>query len=496
MHKTNLIQLLKVTNLEEIKGFLNHLKSNKSTANKPLIALLNYVKKYAPDYDSPKLAKAKVMVQLFKTEKGNNQKLNKLRYDLTIALQDFLIAYDIEQNEVLKQQLLLRALKKRNHPDYFKQSQKLIETTQCLWEKDLETKHFLTLFQLNYSVWSDVNTSKLTSVTQNLQKANDHLDVFYFLNKLKIIIEFNDAQSIIANTFKLTHETEILQLIKGHPTLKTHPTVHLLLLVLQLIKEETDANYLKLKTLFFNTVTKISKKDARDILVFLNNYLGRKIKNNTSFYAKEGLSLFQFADKHQLLLENNRIRAIEYSNAATYGFHTKNIDWTFRFIDKYKPFLASELQDATYALVKAKFYFQQKDYHQVSKSLNMIPIKYTLTGGLAAKIKTLNIRAFFELWELDDYTLNDKQFLNGLNNSFERYIATHPHLANNKKQGYRSFAKYLRELINIKGKLMLQSKKLQQLQQQLANNDGIILKDWLLSKMEAKIKNLLLLNEK
>ncbi len=488
MHKTNLIQLLKVTNSEEIKGFLNHLKSNKNTANKPIIALLNYIKKYAPNYESPKLQKAKVMAFMFKNEQGNKQKLNKVAHDLKVAMQDFLIVYDIEKDEVLKQQLLLQSLKKRHHPDYFKQSQNLIETTLKSWEQTLDINHLLTLFQLNYTVWSDVNTPKNTAVTKLLQKANDHLDFFYFLNKLKIIIEFNDAQSIIANTFEIAQQPEILHLIKAHPIIKIQPTIHLLLLVLQLIKAETDVNYFNLKTLFFKTVSKISKKDARDILVFLNNYLGRKIKDRTDFYAQEGFVLFQFADEHQLLLENNRIREVEYANAATYGFHTKNIDWTFRFIDTYKPFLAPELQDAMYALVKAKFYFQQKDYDQVGITLNKISPKNSIAVGIAAKIKTLNIRAFFELWVLDNYPLSDKQFLNSLNNSFDRYISSHRNLANNKKQGYRSFSKYLRELINIKGKLPLQLKKLQQLQQQLINNDKIFLKDWLMLKFEEKVE--------
>ena len=489
MHKTQLIQLLKVTNPEELKGLGTYLKSQNGSVNKSMIALLNYVKKYAPAYESPKLEKAKVTAYLAK--KDITQELNKLAYDLKVALENFLIAYDIEQDEGLKQELLLKTLKKRNHPDYQKHNKKLIETTKKRWEKELDHHDLWTLFQLNYTVWSDINTQKFKASTDFLQAANQYLDVYYWLNKLKINTELTSSKSIIANQIEAMPLSLIQKSINQYPLLSKRSDIQIWLKNLQLIEDNNDVAYFALKEALITSVANISPKDARDIFVFLNNYCVKNLNSRTKQFALEGVSLFKLAEKHQFLLENQRIRDLEYTNAATFGLMAPDVDWTFTFINKYYQYLAPELKEATFALVNAQYHFSTKAFAEVWNWLHSVDLPNHLTLSTNIKIRTLTIRAFYEIWQQKDFEPAEEiGVLSSQIQSFENYIKGNPYLATVKKKGYLNFTLFFKDLIHLKKDLVHQQKQLHRIQKQLNQNSIVLLKKWLNEKIQTRLDDL------
>jgi len=489
MYKTSLIQLLKVTCSEEIKGLSTKLKFSKNKADKNLLILLEYVKKYAPAYESPKLEKTKVVAYLAK--KDITQKLNRLAHDLKVALEDFLIAYDIEQDEGLKQELLLKTLKKRNHPDYHKYNKKLIEMTQKRWKTALDHHDLWTLFQLNYTVWSDVNTQKFKVSTDFLQAANQYLDAYYWLNKLKINTELTSSKSIIANQVEAMPLSLIQNTINQYPLLSKRPDIQIWLKNLQLIEDNNDAAYFTLKEALFTSVSNISPKDARDIFVFLNNYCVSNLNSRTKQFALEGVSLFKLAEKHQFLLENQRIRDLEYTNAVTFGLMIPDIDWTFTFINKYYSYLAPELKEATFALVNAQYHFSTKAFAEVWNWLHPVDLPNHLTLSTNIKIRTLTMRAFYEIWQQNNFKPAEEiSVLSSQIQSFENYIKSNPYLAPVKKQGYLNFTLFFKDLVYLKKDSVRQEKQLYRIQQQLNQNNIVLLKKWLNDKIQARLDDL------
>lgn len=484
MHSSQLIQLLKILNKEELRKFTGYLKADYHNENQEVYQLFLYLKKYAPVYKSTRLKRVTVYQQLFGPKKINNQKLNKLAHQLKRCLEQFLISYDIEQDTTLQNRLLLQSLEKRNHRDYARQSKKAIANIVTKAPHEIDIQDYLDGFQLNYSLWSNINMEKIGADFLSLEAANKNLDKFYLLNKLKILMEYQTGKKIIAGRFDIPQMTDILQLINTNPYLKDNITAKLFLQAIQMLESDKEAAYFKLKSTFYSAIDQLSKKDARDILITLNNFYVSRLGTDTDFFAKEGFELSKFADEQGLLLENNRIRDVEYSNAALVGFFRQHIDWTADFIERYKPFLSPENQTITYTYVKAFFHFQQQDYNRVIELLNSIEKTPNLTLSTDIKIRTLKLRAFFNKWEAQHYASEKEQaLLISMTNSLERYIVRHKKLGVNRKNDYRTFSQFLRKLIILNETAKHPLKRLLKIKKQLSLTTSVALRSWLQSKI-------------
>lgn len=463
---------------------MEYLKSGYHNENQEVYQLFLYLKKYAPAYESSALNRAVVYGQLFDNQKLNDQKLNKLAHQLKKCLERFLISYDIDQDPALQNRLLLKALAKRNHPNYAKLSKKEIASIAKKAANEVDVQDYLNGFQLNYSLWSNVNTEKIGSHSLLLKSANEHLDKFYWLNKLKIILEHKISANIIKGRFEIPQTTELLQLVATVPHLKEEVLVDLLLQAIKMIASNEETDFFSLKAAFFNSFDQLSKKEARDILLVLTNFYIGRLGKDDNLFAKEGFELSKFADNQGLLVVNNRIRDVEYANITTVGFFTGQFDWTEAFMEKYKPFLSPKNQEITYTYVKASFYFRKKNYDGVIELLNSIENRPAINLTTGIRIRTLKLRAFYNNWENQDYTSEKEQaLLISMTNSLERHVVRHKKLAANRKKDYTAFTHFLRKLIVIND-ANHPLDKLLKLKKQLALTRPVALRSWLNDKIQ------------
>ena len=332
MYSTQLIELLKVLNKKELRKLREYLKSDYLNPNKEVRKLFLFIKKYAPEYTSARLNKKNVWHYLFGGQQFDNGRLNKVSHRLKRLTEDFLIIYDLQQNDLQKERLLLQSLENRNHADYSKKSKKIIKVISQKPENSKSAKDYLNLFELNYALWSDVNTEKIGQDDLAFKESNTNLDTFYFLNKLKIILEYETSKGIIKNNFEMAHQAEIIALIQNHDAFRDSILVKLLLKALQMVKSNKLEDYLPLKQLLFDSIGALPTNEVRDIWVLMNNFNIRHLGQRPTFFAKEGYYLFCFAEENDFLLENGRIRDIEYINASVVGFFSNEKQWAFDFL--------------------------------------------------------------------------------------------------------------------------------------------------------------------
>jgi len=484
MNSSQLIQLMKVLNPEELKAAKKYLLHRVKLPNEQVYSLFLYLCRCAPDYRLKQIDKRKVFKQLFGEQNFNARIIDKLAFLLKNLLQDFLIDYDLSQNPLLKEQLWLQALEKRNHPAFNKASKELIKSFTSTKRQGSPTAH-LALFQVNYNWWASPNTQKLSTDLSIFKGANRHLDLFYTVNKLKMYAEYLDAKYIIKIDTELDHYTALLTHLRRHTESDKSLIVQLLFATIKMIKSGKLVDYLYLKSTLFNSFSYLSKQDGLDILVFLNNYCYRRLSKNPDFFAPESYELLTFGDQHDLLTQYSRIRDIEYTNGVIVGCYTQHIDWTAHFIDKYRPFLAPEIREATYTYALSYLQYQLKDFQQVIKLLNPLidAGELTLTTGIL--IQSLQLRAYVEDWIKADYPAERPQtFLLKRTNKFEQFITKHKKLAAHKKKTYTQFTRLLRKLIAIPNTVNDPLTKLIVVQQLLANDNSVALRKWLAEKVD------------
>lgn len=483
MQSSKLIGLIKILDKQEQRRFLEFLKIGYPKSGQQSLALFLYIRKYGPTYESEKLNRANIAAKFFKSPTADQQ-LNKSTHLLKTQLEQFLIDTALSENQLLKDRILIDILEKRNHPAYAKKSEKVIASISKRADLQKRGSTYLALFQLNYRLWSNINTEKTTANLPLLRQANEQLDQFYFLNKLRIILEYENSKSITAESWQMEDYKDFLGLLSNRPELADNRTIQLFLKALTMVKSANKTTYSDLKTTLFQSIQSITKEDARDIIVFLNNHNSKLLGMAPTFPADEMFDLFRFADENDLLIENERIRDIEYTNATIVSLHLGFIEWAKNFIEKYKLFLAPEKRVVTHTYVTALCCFYEKDYDRVKTLLNPFKEKSILTAGMAIQIRSLLLRAFFDNWEDNNYHPPKEQILiKHLTSSFIRYLASNKKLALSKKKAYTQFAQFLIQTINLQNsnRPMI---KLANLEIQLSKTTSIALRKWLILKVQ------------
>lgn len=486
MHASKSLQLVKLLTAPERAAFTKYAQRFNTKKETDALQLFNYFKRFAPAYSSNRLQRKMVCRHLFSTVEVTSNQLNAIAFKLTELLENFLIYYDLEQDESAKEQLLVGSLKRRNHPSFATKSQDLIQ--QIAAKKLLTTNDHLRLFQLNDDLWSDINTEKITGEIKHFQQANDCLDSFYLLQKLQIILEYNTSQFIRKSNAKLDFEQEVVQMLKTHSTLKTKITVKFWLAAIQMQQSNERTDFLSLKRLFFESFAQLTKHDAQVIFVLLTNFYNAHLWTDADFYAQQGFLLYQFAADHGLLLENGRIREIEFGNAITVGFVANQNKWTFDFIDRFKSNLSPLIRTAICAQAHAFYHFRQSQFEEVISLLVPIEQQEHLSFITDLKIRTLKLRSFFELWLKHHFADEGLYFsMESQVKSFVGFIKKNPNLASSKKQHYLNFTHFFKKLIRLEYATNRKIKATQ-LQSALDEMDFVSYKNWLTEKIE-QMKN-------
>jgi len=99
MKNSKLIQLLKTFGPKDLQSFSKYLNSPFLKPERNVIEFFKYLKKYSPEYNSDKLDKEKVFKNLFPSLKYKENILVNHMYELTKAVEKFLVHNALLQNE-------------------------------------------------------------------------------------------------------------------------------------------------------------------------------------------------------------------------------------------------------------------------------------------------------------------------------------------------------------------------------------------------------------
>ncbi len=482
MHQSKLLQLYKVLTSSDLTAFPKYAQRFSKALDKDAVQLFFYVKRFAPTYTSNRLRRAIICRHLFDGETIDTPKLRTITHRLKVLLEDFLIYKDIEEHPTLKQQLLLQSLKQRNASNYAKESEQLIQEIGN--QAHLSLNEHLELFTLHNELWSDVNTEKISGDSSHFQKANEHLDLFYLQQKLNFILEYNSSKVIRQNDFKLAYVAPVILMIKEHSVLKEDLITKFWLAAIQMQQSNERADFMALKQLFFEQFALLPKTDAQDIFVLLNNFCNQHLKSDLNLYATESFLLYQFAIEKELLLINDRMRAVEYANIATVGFYAGQNEWTLSFLKKFKSKLSPLIRDAVFAQVYAFYFFLQAEFETAHTWILKAEKQPTSSLPTIIKIKTLKLRIIYEKWQKEQFQDEGLyQILESLVKSFVGYIKKQTKIPPDRLESYLTFARLFVQLIRLEVKSN-SPLKISKYQNELDQNKNVMYKDWLTKKIK------------
>lgn len=473
MYQSKLFTLLRGIDPSELRWLHKFLKSPFYNTNQQYLQLFEYIKKYHPDLESPKLTKEAAHKKLFPKEKFNVQRMRKMMHELTVLVEDFMVAQHFHNDQKARKKVLTEELGRRNIYPLF---EKGIEEQQAALEAQpfRNEAYFLERFELREDLFGHPSTVRQKDAESHLLALSEDLDKIYFLKKLAIGVSLESARNIYSMESELPFFEEILAEIEKRE-LGDVPAIRLYVLVYHMFRnKENEYLFEELYDFFLKEKDNLGIENREVIIRFLINYSTFQINKGKDKYVKINFELYKIGLNDNLFIHNNLISNRAFSNIITAGCFLKEFDWTSKFLEELSPFLDDEGKNEVLPLCKANLSFGLENF---SKTIDILVRLSPTKIHDKIRVKTLLIKSYVELYFKDEsyYDLVFTQL-----ETFDRYIRREKMINESNKKSLLNLIRSLQKLINLK----LQQEDLTAFNQKIHEFDSVSNKPWLLSKAQ------------
>ncbi len=190
MHSSKLIMILQHFDPAKFKELGKFVKSPYFNTKKKFIELYSYLSKVHPKLhkNQPQIAKEIVWKKLFPQKKFSAKKMTDLMSDMVILVQNFMAVHAFCQEKKLVNVATVLAFKQNKLFDFFETE---VKKTEAFLIDDKQSLPFdqLLLFWLKKERYYHPLNSKAPPAGDLLLEANNYLDNFFLIYKLRLVLE-------------------------------------------------------------------------------------------------------------------------------------------------------------------------------------------------------------------------------------------------------------------------------------------------------------------
>lgn len=160
---------------------------------------------------------------------------------------------------------------------------------------------------------------------------------------------------------------------------------------------DNEADYFKLKELFYEHFDKLTKLDQFKISLALIHFCIAKIHRGNSFFVKERFQYHKIMDDNNLFSLEDKTKIKDgymILNTVIAACSVDEFEWCGKFIERNKVKLEPDTRDKFVNLSYTHLYFKKKDYN---KALEYLSGCDNATGMDKINLKTYQIFLYFEL---------------------------------------------------------------------------------------------------
>lgn len=475
-----LLELLEKFTKKELKGLQHFVSCRYFNTDQYVVKLLEVLEnEVIGKKKMNKAVQTRMYVQIFgesvgadldKKEKAVfNAKMNAL----TRLAERFLMVEGLEEKEAYKSDLLLEKLLQKKQYQLFNRHINKVQKQVKNLPKD---NHYHQLqLNINQHQLTYLFTSGMYQKTDNLHEINRHLDLYYLLKKLGLLLTANSFQKNLRErnyNFLSTKETDYLHNISEY---SQHSIIQIYRAGIALTVYPNQKNYDKLFRLFSELEQELPASLISNSLVILTNFCAHQIRTgHTDFYQREH-DLFLMKEKRHLLLKNGTMPVREFKNIVTTACHVGDYDWAEYIIEKYSPFV--EKKDRAYiqnfllgtlALYQKNYELMDNYFLKIQNSINPI---YDLNRRMMIAKRDYEICSDYDCYDHIVATLE----------TTEKYIHQLRGIKEDDKAPYKKFIRMLINLFNIKHKIG--KKTVESVKKELKETQHISDKKWLEEKI-------------
>ena len=472
MLQHKILQLLSRLEADEFKGFQRFLQSPFFNSNARILTFYNQLKKYYPEFDSPKLSREKLFAKIYPNKKYHYQQFANLISELTRLTEEYLIQLAFKKDQFQRRKKLIESYGQRNLYDlYQKETHAYLQQLSEVGTIEDHQQRYLLLNDWYFHPLTEKNQSSFIQSGLLVKE----LDQFYLQAKLLLAVELKNREKL----FKEKHDFLLLPaLIALAKQKEDNPTIYFYYLFLQLVEKPTSENYQILKKYFLENAEKVNRELNISSFRILNNYCLLAIRNGKKLYAKEHLELYQIGIEKNLILINQTITPFSYLNAITSGILCDQIEWVKTFITQYQQYLNNNFKAETVTLGKALIAFAEENYELIT---DLLPsAKFNLLRN-SISAKSLLVRAYFEMALKDDSYFD--LFTYNLS-AFSKYLQRVKNLGEHPLKAHQNFVNLLGKFYKILSQFKPKETDLDELLATVKTTQPLSSPRWLINRIE------------
>jgi len=470
MKDSRLVKILKTLSTREKTKFKEYIFSPIINKNLKIRRLAEYILSFAPHFESNTFSRKNAFKVSFQEEGFRELSFNNVCSDLLQLLYDFLAFKEYQELKTWQKELQMRALRKR---ELYDQAGRVDKRFAQIQKQSIFKSYefYLTEYQRFDQLDQLSMTKGKRGYDENLQLKNNHLDLFYFTNKLRIACDMYSRNTVVNAMYECYFLDDIEREISFFDQT---PAIQIYFKVLQMLRAKTDqGHYKELIILLENNLQIFPSNELRTIYNYALNYCVKQINFGNSDYYQEILALYKVLLQEKIIFKNGYLTQWTYINIIAAGIRLKNYDWTETFIHNYKEFLQPENRDNVYGYNLAVLYFEQKKYDQALSQLMDI----TFTDPffhLSAKL--IQLKCY--------YMLHETEALFSLAEASRQYISRNKQLSDYHKKSYNHFFKMATKIhqLSLNAGIITENKlekNRHKLQSQLQSLEPLANKGWL-----------------
>ncbi len=466
---------------DEWKQLGRWLQSPWCNSNKKLAESYNLLKRFAPDFSAKDLSKEYLFGKLYPEKEYNDRWIRNILAELNGQIESFLVHQRVNESKELKTLLLGQEWNKRQQELRLTKLAELYQRRSSANKNKSWEDYLLDCYWNDLLYYRQASKQDAPAQKQYLLDANDGLDHFYLLGKMRYLAELKGREQLTAELYdELDKSMQLLNSIKANTFI---PAVELYQLKYQEPIQPTEEYYQHLYQSYLEHFDSLSIRDQQIFYFYLLNTRIRMYLGGELHLQKEIFEFYLKGLKKGLLLQEGILSEKTFLNAVTLGNLSQQFKAVEKFIKDYNPSLRIESQADANIWGHSHCYFHQGNFEKVTSLLRDHNFKqdvFDLHGRM------LLFQSYCEIYYTDSsYWV----LLNNYGQSFDKYIRRLKYMSDRRKKSYLTFSKYVKRIYkSLNDPNVPISEHFNQLKNDIEQEETIQGKKWLLRKIDEILK--------
>lgn len=417
------------------KAFEIYLSGRNFKRKDEVLDLFRYCKSICLASVPVEPTKEDLAAKLFPGDEADLREVRYLESDLVKWVESWWVHKELQQDKVMRQTILLRAMQRRGLAKPFRQTLAAsFDELEKIPYRDMD--YLLKRYQLNNLAFEYATTQENRGIDPGLPAMLEDLDELYRTGTLKygsILVNLGNVVSAPVDQDVIDRLREIGE-DKSGGDMAGVEIYHAVLLTL--INPEEEGHYHKLLDLLESSASFFSHDEIGQLYAFALNYCIKKLNEGKGEYLQQLFVLYQRLLEKEVIFIGPYILQQHFKNIVTTAIRLEEFSWTEQFLKEYSPRISPEARENASTYNFASLYFATKAYSKAMRLLREVEftdVYYHVDS------KALLLKTYYEMGEWEP--------LLSLMEAFGNYLRRNRMISAYQRKVYWNFLKFSKKLV-------------------------------------------------